>query len=129
MDNSKKILIFGIVSIALACVADGMAAAYFTGIIPAIVAIIFGALAGKEAKAFAAANGGTVYGKAKVGKILGTVGLIVGIVAIVLNIICSSCTICATCATKALENEIENYEVDEGAVEDAINDALGDLFN
>ena len=49
--------------------------------------IIFGAIASSNAKKYAAANNGVVDGKAKVGKILGTLGLVFGIIALVVYII------------------------------------------
>ena len=62
-DNSTKTMVFGIIAIALCETGIG--------------GIIFGAIALSEAKKYAAAHDGVVSGKAKVGKILGTVGLIV----------------------------------------------------
>ena len=70
---STKTLVFGILSIALGG--------------SAILGIIFGAIASSNAKKYAAANNGVVDGKAKVGKILGTLGLVFGIIALVVYII------------------------------------------
>ena len=73
-EYSKKALIFGILSIAL-CETI-------------VLGIVFGALAQKNAKAFAEANGGVLAGRAKVGKILGLVGLITAIVVGAIYVIC-----------------------------------------
>ena len=67
--NSTKPLVFGILALALC----------ETG----ILGIIFGAIATSNAKKFAAANGGVLDGKAKTGKILGTLGLVFGIISLV----------------------------------------------
>ena len=61
--NSTPILVFGILSL----------------VFTSILGIIFGAIAKSKAKAWVAA-GNPLTGKAKVGKILGTIGLAVGIV-------------------------------------------------
>lgn len=66
-DNSTKLLIFGILSVALS----------------GIVGIVFAILAKKEATKYEQSFG-PATGKAKVGKILGTVGLILSIVTIVI---------------------------------------------
>ena len=79
-DESKSVLIWGILGLAFA-----------DSCILSFLGIIFSAIALNKAKAFQAANG-ALYGKAKVGKILATVGLILGIVMIsilVLFIYCS----------------------------------------
>ena len=74
-DESKSVLIWGILGLVFAdtCILS------FLG-------IIFSAIALNKAKAFQAANG-ALYGKAKVGKILATVGLILGIVMTVFAVI------------------------------------------
>ncbi len=72
MDKEKlstQSLVFGILSIV----------ATSTG----LLGIIFGAIGKSKAKAFAAANGGVITGKAKVGKILSTLGFVFGIIAFV----------------------------------------------
>ena len=69
MDKEKlstQSLVFGIISLVLA---EG-----------GILGIIFGAIGKAKAKAFAEQNGGVVTGKAKVGKILSTLGLVFGII-------------------------------------------------
>ena len=66
--SSTPILVFGILALSFAC------SFYF-----AFLGIIFGAIAKSKLSAFVA-QGGEVAGKAKVGKILGKIGLIVGIV-------------------------------------------------
>ena len=66
--NSTPILVFGILGLAFAC------SFYFS-----FLGIIFGAIAGKKASNFVA-QGGVLAGKAKVGKILGKIGLILSIV-------------------------------------------------
>lgn len=66
--SSTPILVFGILALAFACTF------YFS-----FLGIIFGAIAGKKVSAFVA-QGGELAGKAKVGKILGKIGLIIGIV-------------------------------------------------
>ena len=71
--NSTKPLVFGILAFALSG--------------SAIFGIIFGAIAISNAKKFAAANGGVLDGKAKTGKILGTLGLVFGIIALVVYVI------------------------------------------
>ena len=81
-DNSTKTMVFGIIAIALCETGIG--------------GIIFGAIALSEAKKYAAAHDGVVSGKAKVGKILGTVGLIVGIVMTVVWIISAIASACAS---------------------------------
>ncbi|MBQ5487369.1 MAG: hypothetical protein IIT70_00740, partial [Clostridia bacterium] len=52
-----------------------------------LLGIIFGAIGKSKAKAFAAANDGVLVGKAKVGKILSTLGFVFGIIAFVFVII------------------------------------------
>mgnify|MGYP007102070961 CR=1 FL=1 len=74
MDNSKKTLIFGIISLATAWFGYG-----------SIIAIIFGILAQNEYKKFAATGG--VDKKATIGKNLGLAGLIIGIVSLVIVVI------------------------------------------
>ena len=70
---SLKTMIFGIISIAVG--GSGL------------LGIIFGAIALGNAKKYAAENNGVVDGKAKVGKILGTLGLVFGIIALVAYVI------------------------------------------
>ena len=92
-DNSLKTMIFGIIAIA----AGGSG----------LLGIIFGALALSEAKKYAAAHDGVVDGKAKVGKILGTIGLIFGIIALVCYLISGivyGCTIAMGAAGGALDS-------------------------
>ena len=72
---SKSILIFGILGIAFACT-------FYLS----FLGIIFGAIALSKAKKYAA-SGYVVTGRAKVGKILGLVGLILGIVMVVILLI------------------------------------------
>ena len=66
--SSAPILVFGILGLAFACTF------YFS-----FLGIIFGAIAGKKASTYVA-QGGVLAGKAKVGKILGKIGLIISIV-------------------------------------------------
>lgn len=66
---SKQSLIFGIISLVLCD----------TG----ILGIIFGAIGKGKAKAFAAQNEGVLTGKAKIGKILSTLGVVFGIICLV----------------------------------------------
>ena len=76
MDKEKlstQSLVFGIISLVLA---EG-----------GILGIIFGAIGKAKAKAFAEQNGGVVTGKAKVGKILSTLGLVFGIIMTVFLVI------------------------------------------
>ena len=76
MDKEKlstQSLVFGIISLVLA---EG-----------GILGIIFGAIGKAKAKAFVEQNGGVVTGKAKVGKILSTLGLVFGIIMTVLLVI------------------------------------------
>lgn len=73
--NSTPILVWGIIGLAFACTF------YFS-----FLGIIFSAVAGSKVKSFVA-QGGVVAGKAKVGKILGKVGLILGIVLTVIAVI------------------------------------------
>lgn len=68
-DNSTAILVKGIVALACAC------SFYFS-----FVGIIFGCLTKNEVARFLSNHNGQVYGKAKIGSILGKVGLILGIV-------------------------------------------------
>lgn len=77
-DNSTKLLIFGILSIALS----------------GVIGLVFAILAKKEATKYEQ-NFGPATGKAKVGKILGTVGLIVSIIATVLWVLFFCCVGCA----------------------------------
>ena len=72
---SKSVLIFGILGIAFACTF------YFS-----FLGIIFGAIALSKAKKYVA-SGFALEGRAKVGKILGMVGLILGIVLTVILLI------------------------------------------
>ncbi len=74
--SASSVLVKGIV--ALAC------ALSFYG---SIVGIVFGCLAGSAAKRFMNANGGQLFGQAKIGRILGKVGLILGIVMTVFFVI------------------------------------------
>lgn len=72
MDKEKlstQSLVFGILSLALTEIG--------------LLGIIFGAIGKSKAKAFAQLNDGVVTGKAKVGKILSTLGLVFGIIALV----------------------------------------------
>lgn len=66
--SSTPVLVWGIIGLAFSC------SFYFS-----FLGIIFSAIGLSKAKAFFAANG-QLFGKAKVGKILATVGLIVSIV-------------------------------------------------
>ena len=66
---STQSLVFGILSLVLS---EG-----------GILGIIFGAIGKAKAKAFAEQNGGVLTGKAKVGKILSTLGLVFGIITLV----------------------------------------------
>jgi len=70
---ATRALVFGILALALC-----------EGVIPGI---IFGILSQKQAKAFTDANNGVLCGKAKVGRILGKVGLILSIVSAVCYVI------------------------------------------
>lgn len=81
-DNSTKILIFGILAVALCETVIG--------------GIIFGILTKKELKAYEAAYG-PAAGKVKVGKILGTVGLILSIVMAAYYLLVVCCAGCAAC--------------------------------
>ena len=72
-DNSKKTLIFGILSLALGELG--------------ILGLIFAILGKKEAKKYEASFG-QLSGKARVGSILSTVGLILSIVMIVFYVLC-----------------------------------------
>lgn len=72
-DNSKKALIFGILSVALGELG--------------ILGLIFAILGKKEAKKYEASFG-QLSGKAKVGSILSTVGLILSIAMIVFYVLC-----------------------------------------
>lgn len=74
--SGTSVMIKGI--IALAC-----AVSFYLS----IAGIIFGCLAKSGAKQFMNANGGQLFGKAKVGRILGKIGFIVGIVMSVLFVI------------------------------------------
>lgn len=73
--NTTPILVMGILSICFACTF------YFS-----FLGIIFGAIGKGKVKSYLAA-GGTLSGKAKVGSILSTVGLILGIVMTVIAFI------------------------------------------
>lgn len=73
--NSTPILVFGILALAFA-------STFFAS----FMGIIFGPIAMSKCSAFLA-QGGVYAGKAKVGKILGRVGLILGIVMTVLFIV------------------------------------------
>ena len=73
-DNSKKTLIFGILAVALGEMG--------------ILGLIFAILGKKEAKKYEASFG-KLSGKAKVGSILSTVGLILCIAMIVVYVLCA----------------------------------------
>lgn len=88
MDNSKKVLIFGIISLATAWFGYGV-----------LFAVIFGILSQTEYKKFAAAGG--VDKKAEVGKKLGLAGLIIGIVTFVIALIIMIVVGAAACAATA----------------------------
>ncbi len=66
--NATPILVFGILGLAFACT-----------MIFSILGIIFSAIAMSKGSTFRMATG-TIYGKAKVGRILGKAGLITGII-------------------------------------------------
>ena len=70
--SSTPALVFGILSLAFS--ESGL------------LAIIFGAIARSKAKNYLAANG-VLDGKAKAGKILGTIGLVFGIISLVVVVI------------------------------------------
>lgn len=72
---AKSILVFGILAIAFA-----------SSFYLSFLGIIFGAIAAGKVKAYTA-QGGVIAGKAKVGRILGKVGLILGIVLSVILVI------------------------------------------
>ncbi len=91
---SKQSLIFGIISLVLA---EG-----------GILGIIFGAIGKAKAKAFAAQNEGIVTGKAKVGKILSTLGLVFGIIMTIFWVI-YIIVIAAAAANGALSNINVNF--------------------
>ncbi|MBR5739450.1 MAG: hypothetical protein IKY02_05620 [Lachnospiraceae bacterium] len=67
-ESSSKALTFGILACALCWTV--------------VLGIVFGFIARKQAKAFGEANGGVICGKAKVGNILGLLGIIFGFVMI-----------------------------------------------
>lgn len=67
--SATSVMVKGIVAVACAC-------SFWVS----FVGIIFGVLASKASNQFMASNGGQLTGKAKVGSILGKVGLILGIV-------------------------------------------------
>ena len=73
--EANSVLIWGIIGLAFSCT-------FFLS----FLGIIFSAVAKKKAKAYIA-RWGTIYGKAKVGNILSTVGIPVGIVFTVLFVI------------------------------------------
>lgn len=73
--NSTPVLVWGIIGLAFSCSWIG-----------SLLGIIFSAVAGSKVKAYLAA-GGVLAGKAKVGRILGKIGLILGIVMFVILII------------------------------------------
>ncbi len=76
MDKEKlstQSLVFGILSL------------LFTEL--SILGIIFGAVGKSKAKKFAELNEGVVTGKAKVGKILSTLGLVFSIICLVVTVI------------------------------------------
>ena len=73
--QSKSVLTFGILAIAFGC-------SFFLS----FLGIIFGAIAGRKANEFIGMCG-VLYGRAKVGKILGKIGLILGIVLTVFFVI------------------------------------------
>ncbi len=92
MDKEKlstQSMIFGIISLVLSS--------------GGILGIIFGAIGKAKAKAFAAQNEGIVTGKAKVGKILSTLGLVFGIVMTVLWVV-YIIVVAAAAANGALNN-------------------------
>ena len=73
--NNTPILVFGILALAFACTF------YFS-----FLGIIFGAINNGKVKTYLS-QGGVIAGKAKVGRILGKVGFILGIVFTVLVVI------------------------------------------
>ena len=83
---SKSLLVFGILGIAFGCT-------YYLS----FLGIVFGAIALSKAKAYVN-NGYVLTGRAKVGKILGLVGMILGIVltVILLLVILFACIYAAT---------------------------------
>jgi hypothetical protein len=87
---STKALVFGILAIALSETV--------------ILGIVFGFIARKQAKAYGAANGGVIDGKAKVGNILGLLGIIFGFVAIIYWIIIGV----GACSANALKDALNN---------------------
>ena len=72
--RANKSLVFGILSL----------------VFGSIVGLIFAILGIKNAKAYAALNRGIVEGKAKVGKILSTIGIPVAIITFIYNIFISA---------------------------------------
>ncbi len=91
--NSTKPLVFGILALVL-CESG-------------ILGIIFGAIAISNAKKYAAANGGVLDGKAKTGKILGTLGLVFGIISLVVIVIASIVTAVGGAALNQLELQLK----------------------
>ena len=90
---SKSILIFGILALAFCCT-------FYL----AFLGIVFGAIAMSKAKKYAAAY--PLTGRAKTGKILGTVGLILGIV---LTVILLLIIIVAIVAAASYSSSYSNY--------------------
>lgn len=91
MDNSKKVLIFGIISLATAWFGYG-----------SIIAIVFGILAQNEYKKFAVSGG--VDKKATIGKNLGLAGMILGIVTLVIVVIIMIAVGCAAAGSAVYSN-------------------------
>ena len=87
-DKAKSILIFGILAIAFAC-------SYYVS----FMGIVFGAITANKVKEYIAAY--PLAGKAKVGSILGKVGLIVGIVFTVLSLITIIACTCSSCGSSS----------------------------
>ena len=97
-EKSRSILIFGIIGLALS----------FTGI-TSIAGIIFSAIALKRAGDYAAYYG-PLYGRSKVVKILGTVGLVISIIVACYFILrLSACVGCISFNTCSLMNELGDY--------------------
>ena len=84
-NDAKQIMIFGIVAIATA---------WFIG----VPGLIFGIITNNKVKAYEAAYGPITGGQAKVGKILGLVGMILGIVCTACYVIGIACAGCMACA-------------------------------
>ena len=88
-ESSKKALIFGILALALCETV--------------VLGVVFGFIARKQAKAYGEANGGVIDGKAKVGNILGLLGIIFGFVSIIYWIIAGA----VTCASSSLQGMLQ----------------------